>query len=99
METTSLRRTTRNIGMRNGKSQGVFEIDEVLGGERAKPASTSPIRKTTGSIRCGPPDPYWRQCPHPYRKELAFASGKGAAWGSSVAKPKGGEAKNEFHIR
>ena len=86
MEKVSLRRTTQNMGMPNGRfssstetradplrrnSTGSVNQSDTHVETARRPASAHSMTNAV-CLRCGSPDHFWRQCPHPFRKNLAL---------------------------
>ena len=87
MEKTSLRRTTQSMGIQNGRG-GEEEVDSRFEGQRRFSTGSAPsmdmhfemnrnpgnanAMKSARCLRCGSMEHFWRQCPHPFRKNLTF---------------------------
>ena len=94
METTAVRRTMNNTALQNGRPS-VFESEEILESDRGKQVSFQ-TKRSQHCIRCGALGHFWRQCPHPYRKELAFAGNNQNAMKSNLA-PRSKELSKPIH--
>ena len=95
-ELNATRRSQSTLNLPNsGKGDRLYSCTEE---ERMLLASI-PRRASTGGIsgigkesnpllclRCGSPEHFWRQCPHPFRKELLFGS-KNAAENKAKERP------------
>ena len=79
-----MRRTTSNVAMQNGgavlESELGQNIERFNEGKMDESTLETTRRNSTGSyprgpqkcLRCGSTEHFWRQCPHPFRKNLMF---------------------------
>ena len=83
-DVAAVRRTTSNVAMPNGRvllesdhGNGPIGASDVRGDEVAwettrRNSTGSFVRGPQKCIRCGSTEHFWRQCPHPFKKNLMF---------------------------
>ena len=95
IEDSAAKRAANITNMANGQNRAMPEPSMYMHPSAGNVTGAEKRMITTdGCLRCGSKTHFWRQCPHPFRKDLLSTAKRSADTGNDIASKGHGKAHN-----